>query len=202
MRLLCYSSLLFFALSLRAEAEAPESAEVETAKAPRLRRDADECITDPMAIEDMRARREELENKERDLSSREGEISAKQRALDEELKRLEEIRDQIAKIEDAQRVGNEEKVTKVVETVEGMSPKTAAAMFAELDDGVAVVSMMRMSSQKLSKIMNQLPATRSSRLTELLAGVARARRAGKPTALDTSTDVAEAQKRKGGENIP
>lgn len=193
---------LFLVIAVRAEAEAPEAtagtapsgehataatehgdpataAGTPAAATPRLARykkDSQECITDPVVIEDLKSRREELEARERDLVAKESELVAKSRALDEEIKRMEEIRDQVAKMEEAQSRNNEEKVAKVVETLEAMSPKNAAALFAQLDDGVAIASMMRMSSAKLSKVMNQLDATRASKLTELLAGVSRVKK--------------------------
>lgn len=211
LRILSTIAVLFLVVSVRAEAEAPESSAPETTtadgatspetphppappKAARYKRDSQECITDPVVIEDLKARRDELETRERDLTAKETELVAKSRALDEEIKRMEEIRDQVAKMEQAQSKNNEEKVAKVVETLEAMSPKTAAALFAQLDDGVAVTSMMRMASAKLSKIMNQLDPTRASKLTELLAGVSRAK---KTTA---SSGAAATRETKGGEN--
>ncbi len=197
MKVICRALLIFLVFAVRAEAEAPEATPTPTpepSKVARYKRDAHECITDPVVIDDLRARREELENRERDLSAKEVELLAKSRAMDEEIKRIEEIRDQIAKLELAQSKNNEEKVAKVVETLEGMSPKGAAALFAQVDDSVAVTAMMRMSSAKLSKIMNQLDAARASKLTELLAGVSRAKKS------TTSNGVAATRDTKGGEN--
>lgn len=212
MKVIRLACIFFLALSMRAEAEAPEATAPEAAavqgseettavdplagkpKQTKYKRDSQECITDPVIIEDLRARREELELRERDLTAKETELVAKTRALDEEIKRLEEIREQIAKVEAAQAKDNEEKVAKVVETLEGMSPKTAAQLFSQLDDGVAVTAMLRMSSAKLSKIMNQLDSARASKLTELLAGVSRAKK--QPSA---SNGAAATRETKGGE---
>jgi flagellar motility protein MotE (MotC chaperone) len=213
LQVLRYSGFLFLVLAIRAEAEAPEAGAppaeqtaaeqaaaaaaapaVEKPKAAKYKRDAQECITDPVVIEDLKARREELEIRERDLTAKETEMVAKARALDEEIKRLEEIREQIAKMEEAQAKNNEEKIAKVVETLEGMSPKNASQLFMQLDDGVAVTAMMRMTSQKVSKIMNQLDASRASKLTELLAGVSRAKKQN-----PASNGAAATQPMKGGE---
>jgi hypothetical protein len=82
------------------------------------------CLVD--AVEDMKRTKLELDSKGKELASRETELKAKEKALEEELKKLENLRDEIAMLESLSKKNQEEKVSKLVETFETMSPKAAA----------------------------------------------------------------------------
>lgn len=129
------------------------------------------CVAGNAALEDLRRQRERLAERERELAAKENELKALERAVQEQFAKLDETRGAIARMEGLKKKENEEKVAKVVETIETMSPKSAAQMLAGLDDALAVTAMQRMSTPKLAKIMNLMEPGRSSRLTELLAGV-------------------------------
>lgn len=133
------------------------------------------CITSPVAVEDLNQQREKLQAREKELAAKEAELKALEQAVNEEFKKLDQARSDIAKIEGLKKKENQEKVAKIVETLETMSPKPASALLSSLDEPLAVTAMEQMSTQKLAKIMNIMEAGRSSRLTELLAGVVRAR---------------------------
>lgn len=150
------------------------------------------CLADPAAIEDLRKRNEEILVRSRALDSKEAELQARQRALDEELKKLEELRKEISKIDESKRKEMEERVTKLVETLESMSPKAAAKVLSEVDENLAVTAMSRISTPRLAKIMNSMEIGRSARLSELLAGAVRANEA-------TSKVGTATQSAKGGE---
>jgi flagellar motility protein MotE (MotC chaperone) len=141
-----------------------------------LRGQGPSCIVDAAALEDMKIKREELVNRVRALEARESEIAAREKALSEEFAKLKEIRDQISVQEQVNSKQNEEKVAKLVETIEAMSGKASAALLAEMDEALAVAAITRISTPKLAKIMNTMEAKRSSRLVETMAGVVRARK--------------------------
>jgi flagellar motility protein MotE (MotC chaperone) len=158
------------------------------------------CIVNAAAIEDLQRRREELENRHKELAAREAELNAREKVLNDEIGKLQQIRDDIAKIEDARKKEGERSVAKLVETIEGMSPKSAAQLLVVLDDSLAVAAISRISTQRLSKIMNVLDPGRASRLTELLAGVVRARNQGATAKVAAQNAAAAATiKREGGE---
>ncbi len=163
----------------------------------------DGCIVDRTAIEDLRKRREEVEAKAGEIARREAEFAARERALEEQLKKLEEARKDLLAVKALNSKESEEKVAKLVETFETMSPKAASQLIATLDEALAVTAMARMSTPKLAKIMNLMEPERSGRLTELLAGVALARgiaSASKAKGASPAKGAAEATKsRKGGE---
>jgi flagellar motility protein MotE (MotC chaperone) len=134
------------------------------------------CLADEAAVQDIRRRREELEAREKQFALRESEIKARERAVEEQLKKLEDARAEIATTETLKSRESEEKIAKLVETLETMSPKAASQMVTVLDEQLAVAAMSRMATPKLAKIMNVLEPAKSSRLTEIMAGVVRARK--------------------------
>jgi flagellar motility protein MotE (MotC chaperone) len=133
------------------------------------------CIPSQAAIDDLSQQRELLQARERELAAKEAELKALEQSVSEEFKKLEQVRAEIAKIDNLRKKESQEKVAKIVETVETMSPKPASALLSALDESLAVTAMEQMSTAKLAKIMNIMESGRSSRLTELLAGVVRAR---------------------------
>jgi flagellar motility protein MotE (MotC chaperone) len=154
------------------------------------------------ALEDLSKQRTNLEAREKELANRENELRSMEQGIREELKKLTLAREEIVKLNELRKKENQEKVTKIVETVESMSPKAAAALFGTLDDALAVTAMERISTAKLAKIMNVMEPGRSTRLTELLAGVVRARSAGDISSRQLASRDAEGpavKSAKGGE---
>jgi flagellar motility protein MotE (MotC chaperone) len=161
-------------------------------KAPPARRSDSSCLVDPSAVEDLRRRGDEIELKAKELQSKEQEMVAQKRAIEEEVKRLSVLRDEIEKLQGAVKKANEEKVQKVVETLESMPPKGAAQMMAALDESLAVSAMPRLSTQKLAKILNLMSPDRSARLAEKLAGIVKSRSTSSEkggTAYDGSNEI-------------
>jgi flagellar motility protein MotE (MotC chaperone) len=126
-------------------------------------------------VSELQKRREQVELREKGLDAREAELRAREKALEEELKKIQQVRDDIARIQGARQKEDDERVAKIVETVETMSPKAAAPMLSTMDESLAVAAMAKTSTLKLAKIMNVMETKRSARLSELLAGVVRAR---------------------------
>ena len=156
------------------------------------------CLSDPAVLTEINKRKQDLDQRERDLSARETELKAREGALGDEMAKLQATRDEIAGLESSQKKENADKVAKIVQTIEGMSPKAAAQMLSALDDGLAVEAISQMSTAKLSKVMNTLDPKRAAKLTELLAGVVRAK-----DETDASNGAAVATNRnteKGGES--
>ncbi|OFZ21040.1 MAG: hypothetical protein A2X94_06830 [Bdellovibrionales bacterium GWB1_55_8] len=149
------------------------------------------CLTDPSVIEDLRKQREALQVRERNLVAKEAEFKAREDAIAEELKKFDGIRKELAKVQESRKSENDERVNKLVETFETMSPKAASQLLTSLDETLAVSAMSRISTQRLAKIMNLMDPAKSSRLTELLAGVVRANdSAPKERGTDASSDAA------------
>jgi flagellar motility protein MotE (MotC chaperone) len=140
-----------------------------------LAEDATDCLANQAAIEDIQNQREKLSEMRKALADKEKELQARELAVTDELKKLDAARAEIAKMDDLHKQSNQEKITKLVETLEAMPPKSAAALLSTLDDALAVTAMQQLSTPKLAKMMNLMEPARSAKLTEILAGVARAR---------------------------
>jgi flagellar motility protein MotE (MotC chaperone) len=187
-----------------AHAAAPaEAAAKEAAPSSKLETTDEPSIPEASAIEDLRKQRASLDARMKEVAARESELDAKERALNEEFKKLAEMRDEIAKIDGARKKENDEKVNKLVETIEAMSPKSSSQLLSSLDETLAVAAISKISTARLAKIMNVMEPGRSSRLTEIMAGVVRAKAAPASNArgLRTASNGAAAatQSEKGGE---
>jgi flagellar motility protein MotE (MotC chaperone) len=203
--LTCISGLLVTGLSDTAPdalAESPKSestplepAQVEVAKPSKpVFKTKGPVIADESAIGDLQRVRQELNEKQKELEKRESELVAKEKALQEEISKIDELRSEISKNEGSSSQQASEKVAKLVETFETMSPKSAAQLILNLDVSLATQALSQLSSLKLGKILSAMDPVRSARLTESLAGVARAKK------LTASHGAAEAAEPKGGNN--
>ncbi len=159
-----------------AEAEVSDSEALKDAQKSKvaLRHDAGRCLVDPTAISDLRRRSEEVEARAKALEAREQELAAQKRAVEEDVKRLTAVREEIEKLQGSMKKSGEERVAKLVETMEAMAPKGAAQLIAGVDDQLAVSAMSRLSTAKLAKILPLMNPERSAFLTEKMAGVGRA----------------------------
>lgn len=165
------------AASTAASAPANGDAVTEAAAAPMvtIAKTADGCLADTATLEDLRRHKTEIDARQKELNAREAELKAREQALDERIKSIAAMRDEMDKIEQARKGEGEAKVAKLVETVESMNPKASAILLASLDESLATATMSRLSTAKLAKVMNVMDPVRSTRLSELLAGVARAK---------------------------
>ena len=81
------------------------------------------CLAGSATLEDLRAQRAKLSEREKELNAKEAELTALKAGIQEEFEKLEATRSDIAKLEEIGKKENEEKVAKIVETLETMSPK-------------------------------------------------------------------------------
>lgn len=166
-----------------------------------VRRTTSSCLVDELALEDLKTRRDELNQKKKELEDREKDLKAKEVALESEIKKLKEMKDELSVIQSSQNAASEEKVNKVVENFELMQPKAISQVLITMDESLAVNVLNKLSTQKVSKVMNIMDPARSSRLYELMAGVVRARGlASTKKSAPTSSDAAvTTENQKGGE---
>ena len=143
------------------------------------RYESSDCLVDESIIGDLKRIREENAKKEKEFTLRETEIKSREQALAEEIKDIHETRDAINKFRDAKKKENEEKVNKIIETYLVMSPKAVSKILATLDDDLALAALMKMDTDRLAKVMNLMEPARSSRLSELMAGIDKDKNLGK-----------------------
>ncbi len=160
--------------------DAPKAHEESKSESPHVAPVAEKkvggCLTDEVSIKDFQEMKRELSKKDQELKHREDELFAKERAVEDELKKIDALREDIKQSQALGDSKNEEKITKLVETFESMSPKSASAIVATIDERLAVEAMSRLSSAKLGKILAAMEPNKSSNLAEKLAGVVRAKR--------------------------
>lgn len=157
--------------------------------------DSSGCLVSAAAIEDLQKSREELNLKQKDLVAKDAELSLREKSISEEMKKLEMIRDGIEQVQGAKKKEQEEKVSKLMETVLSMNPKSAAKLLDTVNDDLAVRVISQMDTPKLAKIMNIMEPARASRLSEMLTGVSKTKRAPIVPVMTAPLNLAE----KGGE---
>jgi flagellar motility protein MotE (MotC chaperone) len=159
--------------SKSADADAKERADDTTAaddSSPGVSRgNWDTCLPAKSVVSDLEKRESVLNEKEKTLAAKEADLKAREAAIGDEVKKLDQMRKDIQGLKAQRRQKNEEQVAKLIETVEKMSPKSAAPLLAKVDEDLAVATMQGLSTDKLAKIMANMDINRSIRLSELLA---------------------------------
>jgi flagellar motility protein MotE (MotC chaperone) len=120
-------------------------------------------------LQNLGARRGQLDQREADLSTQLGLLAAAEAKLDAKAKVLTALKSDIQGLL-AQAEGREQaEVDRLVKVYEGMKPKDAAARMAILEDGVRLPIAAKMKERSLSAIVGQMPPPDAKKLTESLA---------------------------------
>jgi len=130
---------------------------------------ASECLASEEVIKDLEQREKKIKQREEAMAEKEKELSAQQTAIKEEMNKLETRQGEIQTAKAKELAANEEKVGKLIETLETMSPKAAAGVLGGVDEDLAVTALSRLTSVKAGKILSSLKNDKSSRLSELMA---------------------------------
>jgi len=193
-RLLPFFALLAFAsvpFAIGVAETKPESAKQETAKKDdkketdakkdgEVKKEATEevaikpvrsgnCLASEEVIQDIEQREAKLKEKEQALAEKEKEIGAQIQAVKDELAKLESRQSEIQNNRAKDLAANEEKVNKLIETLESMSPKAAAGVLGGVDEELAVTALTRRTRVKAGKILSNLKNDQSARLSEMMA---------------------------------
>ena len=75
------------------------------------------------------------------MAQKESELKSREAAIEEELKRLEDMKASIVLDRTASNAQSEERMSKLVETLENMSPKKASEVLQTVDEKLAVIAM-------------------------------------------------------------
>jgi len=110
-----------------------------------------------------------LKEREEALKEKEEELAAQASAVKEELAKLEVKKSEVRGEKQKELSRREEQVNKMIETLEGMSPRAAAQVVGGVEDDLAVLVLGRLTSAKAGKILSNLKAEKSARLAELMA---------------------------------
>jgi flagellar motility protein MotE (MotC chaperone) len=120
-------------------------------------------------LQNLGARRGQLDQREADLSTQLALLAAAEAKLDAKTKVLTQLKADVQGLL-AQADGREAaEVDRLVKVYEGMKPKDAAARMAILEDGVRLPIAAKMKERALSAIIGQMPVGDAKKLTESLS---------------------------------
>lgn len=145
--------------------KATEAKKVETPK----KKASSECLASEEVIQDLDLREKKLKEREESLKEKEKELEAQSTSIKEEMAKLDGKRAEIKGVHEKELAEREEQVGKLVETFEGMSPKSAASVLAGVDDELSVMTLTKLTSAKAGKILSNLKPEKSARLSEMMA---------------------------------
>jgi|GEM_PF-3798800 len=152
-----------------------EPKEIKTKLSDRLQLlDKRNCITDQDAVKDVTDLKQELLSRSIELEKKESDLLEREKTLNEQLKKMDVMIKDILAAKQTVKASAQERVARLVETIESMSPKPAAQIMGELDSGLAIEALSQLSALKRAKILALLPIAKSTELSEGLAGLARA----------------------------
>jgi flagellar motility protein MotE (MotC chaperone) len=127
------------------------------------------CLASEEVIQDIEEREKKIKEKEEALVEKQKDLDAQLKAVKEELAKLDTKQGEIQNNKAKELAANEEKVNKLIETLETMSPKAAAGVIGGVDEELAVTALTRITSVKAGKILSNLKNDKSSRLSEMMA---------------------------------
>lgn len=110
-------------------------------------------------------RRLQLDAQAKKLDTRESLLNAAEKRLDERINRLKEIETSIAALIERFDKQEEERLTKLVQVYESMKPKSAAAIFDQLDMEILLAVARRMDEAKMAEILSKMSPEAAKRLT-------------------------------------
>jgi flagellar motility protein MotE (MotC chaperone) len=120
-------------------------------------------------LQNLGARRGELDQRESDLNTQLALLAAAEAKLDAKAKALTGLKADVQALltqADGREAGE---VDRLVKVFEGMKPKDAAPRMMLLDDSVRLPIAAKMKERSLSAIIAQMPPTEAKKLTEALA---------------------------------
>lgn len=116
-------------------------------------------------LQKLASRREELETQSRKLETRETLLSAAEKRVEERISKLKEIENSVAALIEKFDKQEEERLSKLVQVYESMKPKSAAAIFDQLDMPVLLAVARRMDEAKMAEVLSKMSPDAAKRLT-------------------------------------
>ncbi|GAB4575104.1 MAG: hypothetical protein Tsb008_14680 [Rhodothalassiaceae bacterium] len=120
-------------------------------------------------LEDLRARRRQLEEREQQAALREQLLAATERRIDQKIADLKRIEENIGRLVAEHQAREDEQLKSIVKVYETMKPKDAAPIFEKLDISIQQAVAMRMKDSKMAALMAAMTPAAATELTSLLA---------------------------------
>jgi flagellar motility protein MotE (MotC chaperone) len=152
-----------------AKPEAPMDAGASAAAAPASAAEDEMSDAELATLQDLAARRDQLDAREKELDTRAGMLAAGQKRVDEkiaELKQLQATLQGLLKTYDEQETG---KLKSLVKIYENMKPKDAAPIFEKLDMDTLLDIVERMKEAKVAPVLAKMNPAKAKEVTDELA---------------------------------
>ncbi len=157
--------------SISRTAEAQEPAEPETtATGPRALQNMGELSASEIALlQDLSARRQELDAREAGFETRERLLAEAERRIDEKIEQLAQLEKEILALVEVQETTDNEKLDSLVRVYERMRPRDAARILESLDISLQLEVATRMREIKMAAILSAMDPAAARELTNRLA---------------------------------
>lgn len=120
-------------------------------------------------LQDLRARRAELDSREAGVQSREAVLGATEKRLTARVDELQALQTRLEALDHTRRERDESNWRSLVKTYEAMRPRDAAAIFNELDQPVLIQVLDRMKEAKAAPVLAAMLPDRARTATTELA---------------------------------
>jgi flagellar motility protein MotE (MotC chaperone) len=134
-----------------------------------LAKAADLTQTEWTMLNNLKARRGEIDQQSKDVDTQTALLAAAEVKLDSKLKAMVDLKTQIEALLGQADQKTQAEVDRLTVVYSKMNPKQAAPIMAQLDDKVRVPIAAAMKPQKLSDILKEMQPAEAKKLTELLA---------------------------------
>jgi len=120
-------------------------------------------------LQKLSERRQQLDAQAKKLETRESLLGAAEKRLDERINRLKEIEASIDALIERFDKQEEGRIAKLVQVYESMKPKSAAAIFDQLDIDILLAVAKRMDEAKMAEVLSKMTPEAAKRLTVEMA---------------------------------
>lgn len=141
----------------------------EPATPPAVAPDARVSEAERKALQELRARRVQLDAQAARLDEREALLSAAERRLTERLQQLSALQTKLEQLDKERHDRDEASWQGLVKTYESMRPRDAATIFNDLDSAVLIPVLDRMKERKAAPILAAMAPERARAVTAQLA---------------------------------
>lgn len=120
-------------------------------------------------LQDLSARRRELDAREKDLDMRAGLLAAGEKRVDEKVSELKSLQDTLKGLIKTYDEQEKAKLKSLVKIYENMKPKEAAPIFEKLDMDTLLDIIERMKERKVAPILAKMNPAKAREVTDELA---------------------------------
>lgn len=120
-------------------------------------------------LQDLRDRRQQLDEREQQAALREQLLASTERRIDKKIAELRGIEEKLAAIVAEHEQRENTQIDSIVKVYETMKPKDAAQIFEKLDTDIQQEVALRMSERKMAALLAEMNPNAAQILTTLLA---------------------------------